>query len=511
MAEISIPGVSDRYKTNDLVKSLMEVERIPLKREEAALDKIKNQADAWRRVNQNMSALRDSVRALYSFDNPFSNKTAVSTNEGAVTAVAGRAAADESFRIDVTALASADRFLSGEIEKNSDVAPGTYTYSVADSSATINWKGGKLSDFVAALNKRGSGFVKGTLIGLSGAKQSLLIESLKTGAENRLSFKDAALDFALSTGMLKESWADKPQDATEAAGEVEPGRESEVFYEPVNPASIAGDAALKYEGITVTRPTNTIDDVAPGITLTLLGTTEKSATITITPETQGAKDALITFVGRYNQALSEMNILTQNKGEIIAELEYLTDDERAAAAERLGMFQGDSTLAGAKSSFQNIVSRRFTPEEGASITMLSQLGISTRASASQGYSASALRGYLEIDEKKLDDALKGNMRDIKNLFGYDSDGDMIVDSGLAYDFDQRIQAYTRTNGILSIRANGFDASITASESKIKRLEDQLGDKEARLKQQYGQMESALNNLQSQSDRITSFANQGQRR
>ena len=34
MSGISIPGVSDKYKTNDLVNSLVEVEKLPLKREQ---------------------------------------------------------------------------------------------------------------------------------------------------------------------------------------------------------------------------------------------------------------------------------------------------------------------------------------------------------------------------------------------------------------------------------------------------------------------------------------------
>jgi len=40
---LSIPGVTDKYKTNDLVNSLMEVERKPLRREEAQLEKYQTQ------------------------------------------------------------------------------------------------------------------------------------------------------------------------------------------------------------------------------------------------------------------------------------------------------------------------------------------------------------------------------------------------------------------------------------------------------------------------------------
>mgnify|MGYP007070332226 FL=1 len=39
MAEISIPGVSDKYKTNDYIDALMQKERIPLTREQESLDR----------------------------------------------------------------------------------------------------------------------------------------------------------------------------------------------------------------------------------------------------------------------------------------------------------------------------------------------------------------------------------------------------------------------------------------------------------------------------------------
>jgi flagellar hook-associated protein 2 len=62
MAGISIPGVNDKYKTNDIVEGLMKVERIPLTREQESLEKYKNQQKSWRSINQKMSSLRDNVK-----------------------------------------------------------------------------------------------------------------------------------------------------------------------------------------------------------------------------------------------------------------------------------------------------------------------------------------------------------------------------------------------------------------------------------------------------------------
>ena len=211
MAEIAIPGVSDKYKTNDYIEALMKKERIPLTREQESLDRYKEQQDAWRGMNQKMSALRDSTKTLYSFENPFNNKLANSSDERAITAEAGREAAVESIKVDVIKEATSDRFLSGEIEKSSQVPKGKYTFQVGEKTISFNWKGGKVTDFINSLNKRGANTIKASLVGVSNGKSSLLIESLKTGDDNNLIFKDDALTYGLENKIIEKDKKDVTQ------------------------------------------------------------------------------------------------------------------------------------------------------------------------------------------------------------------------------------------------------------------------------------------------------------
>ncbi|MBR4464326.1 MAG: flagellar filament capping protein FliD [Treponema sp.] len=687
MAEINIPGISNKYKTNDYIDALIKKERIPLTREQEALDRYKEQQSAWRGVNQKMSELRESTKALYSYDNPFNNKLASSSNENAVTAEAGREAAFGQIKIDVIKPASTDRFISKELEKNATVPQGTYTFQVGEKSVSFNWKGGKITDFITSLNRRGNNVVKASLVGVSGNKQSLLIESLKTGDENNLIFKDAALSYALSNGIIEKTKAELTEFGTDSGEFSNPPEESllpeveqtglppmladditldqglitlpprtgfsipvteniaandserieftfsteevtditeeinerlfsrpelpdagiasyeeitiqnnpsetnlppvpseplvpvidaadfyvhntdgtekkidvsglapdpntnaklvsisvkdypdidsivvrnrntgtqvnistftafdekkNLGYQPVHAASRAGDAQIKYEGITITRPTNTIDDVVPHVTLNIHNPTEKTETIDIAADKEAAKNALIQFVGTYNQVIAEMNILSTNKPEIISELDYLSPEEAEEAGKRLGMFQSDYSLTQNKTQMQSIVAANYNWAENAPITMLSQIGISTRATGGgSGYTASQLRGYLEIDEKKLDSSLESNLEDIKNIFGYDKDGDLIMDSGIGVALDKQIGSWVSTGGIIANKNRGIAQKITASEANIRRLETQIDRKEAELKAKYGQMEGTLNNLQGQANTINNFVNGG---
>ena len=671
----------------------MKVERIPLTREQDTLETYKTQQSAWRDVNQKMSSLRDSVKTLYSYDNPFNSKLASSTDEYAITADAGRDAAFDSFKIDVVTPATCDRFLSKEIAKGEEVPEGTYTFKTGDKTISYKWRGGKIEDFIQSLNKRGANTIKASLIGVNKGQKALLIESLKSGAENRLIFEDAALDYALKKEMVRKTSSksttfgsraselsspaadkiseteqegmpelsnanvkasktgllvgprgggeikipqavtanensrveftiqakktnditaainqgldepdipgagsvtfgdvtvdnkssetgiqapDRPKedlqeirsnsvlyavlaDGTEneievpaAVWEFDPksgqgqsatigldikqfpgikalaiknrntGVELEVSamtafdakkdlgYEAVHAISQAGDAVIKYEGITITRPQNDIDDVVPGVTLHVNDKTERTATISIKPDTESAKDALIQFVGKYNQTVAEINILSQNKPEIIQELDYLTSDEKEDYQKKLGLFFNDFSLSNAKGSMQKIISTQYKYSENAEITMLNQIGISTNATNYSGYNPGKMRGYLEIDEKKLDENLKNNLEDLKKIFGYDSDGDLIVDSGIGYLMDKQLTSYVQTGGILANKDSILNRQIDSTQKKITKLERQLDDKEAELRAKYSQMEGALNSLERQQEGISNFTKQNQR-
>ncbi|MCQ2573606.1 MAG: flagellar filament capping protein FliD [Treponema sp.] len=682
MAGLNIPGVTDQYKTNDTVEKLMQVERIPLTREQKSLDQYNAQRDAWRDVNRLLSSLRDSTKNLYSFENPFNNKLTESTDEFAITAEANRSASFQSFKVDVIQPATADRFLSGELENNYKVPQGTYTFRVGEKQLTFNWKGGTLKDFSEAVNKRGKNIVKTMIVGASAGKKTLLIEGLQTGTENQIIFEDDAEKFAKEIGMISplkdkavnlgkgmenastapsidfgdginmpalsrtnvsfedDSYnlnprgafkldlpdilkndknyhitftlhSEETEDITDALNEksmvpelpsggfaefagieienfssetllkvpatppeplekinserilyalLKDGTEkliptrdvlskdlqidlplseyenissliirnrntghkislskietynpqSKAGYEPINAISTAGDAILKYEGITITRPTNDIDDVVPEITLHLHEKTEKPATITVKPDTEASKTALIDFVGKYNQTVAKINILSQNKSEIVNELDYLTQDEKDAEMERLGMFQTEFSLTSIKSNMSSILSASYRYDDNAEVTMLSDLGIATNASGfGGGYSQSKLRGYLEIDEKKLDSALENHLDDIKGMFGFDSDGDLIIDSGIAYKLDKQIGAYTQTGGILALKTSALDSKIKDSEKRIATLESQLEVTEANLRNKYGQMEGSLNSLENQQNTISNFTRQQQ--
>ena len=653
---MNIPGIG-AGKYDNLIETLMKKERAPRDSAAEDLKKYEQQNAIWRKINRFSSEIREKTRELYSFNNPFVEKTVTSSNERAVTATASRDAREQTFKISINQIAQADSFLSQEVSKDLQVPKGVYTFTIGEKKLSVNWQGGKYRNFIDAVNKKGKDIIRISEIKTSPNAVSLLVESQLTGEANRLEFSDDALSFAIENGLIKKN--DRPavdaekteaaipaqkterimfskpvrgsqqyvldytvslQSSTEASetpsfqeaptyppnGEpiyeqvgsasykgvtvtnvpsdsgivpetlglnsvptesvedynvlslVSPRgtliplpaladtAEAQTFsiplseygditgitvhnnntdknvsitqikvydpkatgeYIPVNPVSQAQEAALTFEGIPVKRSTNKIDDLIPGVTLQLEDKTDKPESIGIKPDPQPAKDAIIEFVAKYNRLLAEINIVTSNQQTIIDEIEYFTDDERKAAEENLGALFGDTTLSALKNNLRQIVANIYRKNADTPIRTLSQIGISTKSDTSSGLNEARLRGYLEIDEKKLDEALKNSIEDVRYLFGYDTDNDVLIDDGVAFQVFKQIDPYVQRGGIFSTRTNGLAARIKTSKDKIARYDKALEKKEQELRQKYGDMDGTLRSLQKQSDMINNFSRQ----
>ncbi|MDR0316597.1 MAG: flagellar filament capping protein FliD [Treponema sp.] len=650
MSDVFVPGVRSRFNSEKLIEDLMKVERIPRDRVEQNIGSLETQKGYWQEVGRRITSLRDSARFLYSFQNPFNERTAISSDSSVLSASATREASQGEYRFSVKQMAQADRFLSAPLEENYKVESGTYTFSVGKEEVSFNFRGGSLREFAEALNRRGRDKISASLITVQPGSKSFLIESKLTGAENRLGFSDDSTDLAIrmgiigpgdnnlniqddtlevpaqasssipfllnvqhgspmvlqfdtSTGDLAEeniepqpppgpdtpssgavSWGnfyvendpstaplpewnpDIPErvdtmtvlsltfsDGSKA--QLPPIADTGSFFTqqfplaeiaagktittlnientnthrnisirnimafdsnaangglvPLNPVSTAQDAIISMEGIEMIRPKNTISDIIPGVTVTARGVSERPVQLTVQADHEAVKSAVISLVGNYNRLMAEINVLTRADDRLVDELSYLNEDEAAAMRQRLGAFSGDSTLNQFKSNLQRTVSAPYPTDEEQSLALLSQIGISTntRSSGGAGYDPSRLRGYLEIDEKVLDAAIETHLSAIRQLFGSDTDGDLLVDTGVAFNLETLSKPFVEIGGIISLKSGTLDSRISQDRRRVDSMERQLLAKEAELRVQYSRMESAYARMEQMSNSFENFRQQ----
>jgi flagellar hook-associated protein 2 len=136
--------------------------------------------------------------------------------------------------------------------------------------------------------------------------------------------------------------------------------------------------------------------------------------------------------------------------------------------------------------------------------MLVQIGIGTNVQGTTGYTQSMMRGYLQIDEKKFDPALEQNLGAIRQLFGSDTTGDMLIDTGIAFNLDTLARPYIETGGIISLKTSTIDTSISQDQRRITTMERQLTAKEADLRMQFSRMESAFSRMEQMQSSFENF-------
>ncbi|HAE21481.1 MAG TPA: flagellar hook protein [Spirochaetaceae bacterium] len=662
MSDFSIPGVTSKYDTQKLIEDLMKVERIPRDRAAERLKQVELQRTVWMDMGRRLTSLRESSRSLFSFQNPFNERVANSSDLSVLSATATRAAMEETKALQVVQIASADRFMSDRLAADTRVAAGNYVFTVGERAVRLSYNGGSLSDFVGALNRKGGDIVRAQLVNVTSSERVLVIEALRTGKDNRLVLSEAAEALGLSTGLIEPGKSSSRQLAMDRPARFEkaldsgrlvssaqglkvlPGGEAatrldaplasaglvmeieielaeratalppvpalgpsipptgaieydgiriesapsaailpdltpppppprvdservlylidgsgrsialppvqagggyktvtvplsvyadsvaglgirndnthrdvnlrsvrvydptEVSgYRPKNAVASAADAIVRMDGIEVIRGSNKIDDLIPGVTIDLVQASKDTVQLKIEPNRQAAKDAIIDFVGRYNRLMAEVNILSRKDSAILEEISYFTADERKTYEERLGLLQGDSTLSSIRTNLQRIMMDPYETSDG--IALLTSLGISTNSGSGGGYDATRLRGYLEINEVALDRALKDSFIKSKESFGYDSDGDLIIDTGAAFKLDALTRGYVETGGILALKTSTINSQIDRSKKEIANYDQQLVRKEEDLKRKYGMMEGALGQLESSAGAWDNFSNQ----
>jgi flagellar hook-associated protein 2 len=278
-------------------------------------------------------------------------------------------------------------------------------------------------------------------------------------------------------------------------------------YRPAHPLSTAQDAKFDLDGVEVTRPENKVADLIPGVTLDLKAAGDKPVELAVQKDLEGIKNSLIRFFGTYNDLLTQVDILTRKDEAVIQDAQYLNDAEREQAGKELGLFTGNVTLMQMKSRLQRIMMDPYPTDAGRELALLAQIGITTSGGVFQTTGTvdkSKLRGYLQLDEAKLEQALGRNAGWVKQLFGNDTNKDLAVDSGAAFSTDSYLKPYADTGGIVANRVNTLSDSITRKNREIDAYNRHLAEYERELRRKFGVMEGALDSLEKSSQTIENF-------
>lgn len=251
-----------------------------------------------------------------------------------------------------------------------------------------------------------------------------------------------------------------------------------------------------------------------GVTFKFNNVTKEDAQITGKADVTKVKENIVKFVNDYNKLMEKLNTLITEKRD--KSYMPLTDAQRKEMSEseielwekkvKEGQLSRDSDLTRIRNAMKSTMSSLV----GGTSSSLKSIGITPVAD----YNGTK-NGTFTIDEDKLTSALESNMEDVMKLFvstGTDKDES---DKGLLQKLKSVFDTETQTNKGSLIKKAGMVGSSTASnntlskqitkyEEKISRMQTIFSSKQQALYTKYSRLETLMNNLNSQSNYLTSM-------
>lgn len=248
------------------------------------------------------------------------------------------------------------------------------------------------------------------------------------------------------------------------------------------------NAAIKVNGGAEINPeSNVLENIIPGVRVSLKGITTSPVTVTTTQpavNTDEIAKKVTALVDAYNA------VVTATRSEL-AEKRVPT----AATTSELqkGQLFGDTGMSSMLNSLKDTMTKAIS---GLGLTGLADLGIGVPKAGTNAEDARA--GKLVVDQEKLKTAIANDYLKVKELFSGKG-----ATKGLTGVITDYVGTQTGTNGVITGRMKSDDTTLKGFTDQITKLNTRMEAEQKRLKAQFAAMETALNNSQTQQAWLTS--------
>jgi flagellar hook-associated protein 2 len=255
----------------------------------------------------------------------------------------------------------------------------------------------------------------------------------------------------------------------------------------------AQNAIVGVDGVDQESETNSPTTLIAGATLVLKQTSALASTAATDPTWVDQDDAAkraSDFVDAYNSVMDTLNArVSEQKVRDATTLDDMTK----------GVLFNSSTLQTVQSSLRDSLANTIAGLAPGG-NLANDVGISTGTAAST-LDQDAISGRLKFDADKFNAAFAANRDNVRAILT--QDGPTANDDGIAQRISDLALNFTKTGGVVS-------AAIDGSNDQVKRIQDQidamnlrLQAREDALKAQFTAMESAIAQLKSAGDGLTS--------
>ncbi len=406
----NIGGLASGLDTSSIISSIIDVERIPIQQLEARKYDHQVEDNAWQAIKTRYSAVRSALNDLDSSSDFDKLAVASSSNESAVSVSVTGAPATGTTAFTVSRLAANHQLASAANFAGNDALVGAGDFIITKGgvdhtiTATADTTVAQLAGQINSLDIG----VSASVISVDGTDHKLILTSDATGDAN--TFTTSGTVASLGTMDILQQGV----DAQITIG--------------------SGGSAL-----TLSRSSNTITDLVPGLSIDLRETTASAVTISTQRDVDSTVDAVKGLMDEINSTLSTIADATR----------YSPESDVA------GPLVGSSAARSLAMDLRSALSSAVKP--GADYAVASSVGISLNREGTFDVDETKLRQALEADFDGVVDLLvqSGSSADSRVTFG--AAGDATVEGS----YDVVItQAATRAQATSSVFASpGSDSTF----------------------------------------------------
>lgn len=392
-------------------------------------------------------------------------KSATLSNTSYFTASAASTASTGTYTMRVSQLAKSDISVSKqEASTAAKLANGTYKFQVKSGSITKDVTvtiDDTVTDFKStlkkiseAINKDASDAVTGAVFSPDGTTSRLSMTAKNTGAGNQVVLQKTDD----TSKAILEYMGFAYNDTTGVVDRdtvIDDGTGGYIYD------ASALSARMKFNGIDITRDTNTVSDLAEGITFSLTGEmkdTDSTVNISVTGSTSSLKSKIENFVSKYNESYN-----------------YVKTNSSTSTVAR-GAFAGDAT---AVSLLRSLSTTAYSKVNGLGADKLSRL-------SDIGITFTSTGGLTISDSSKLESKLQNNLSEVEALFN--------SENGVAAVLYKQVEPYVGSEGYLSKANTSMGKTVTDISAKITSMQSRIDKNAEILRGKYEDLQMQLAQL-----------------
>jgi flagellar hook-associated protein 2 len=441
---ITFSGLASKLDTAALIDGLMAAERVPLERLTNKMAQIDSAKTTMSSFLSKLTALKTAAETLAD-PVKFSSYAVSSSDETSIVASVTGAASAGAFAFSVTQLAQEERTYSDEQADGTGALglTGTLSLQVA-SNAQVDITIDPTDSLTTIATKiSASGERVSAAVVYTGTGYTLQIRGLDTGAANAIGITETGFDLGLS--------------------------------DPLNEKQHAQDAVFSVDNIQMSRPTNQVSGVIPGVTLALKHTTASPVDITTASDPDALADKIQTFVDAYNAVVGAGHSAAGFGTLQAANPQLAGDYAIRTALSRISRALGDP-IAGTSGKY----------------TTLSSVGLKSK-----------MDGSIELDRTALEAAIGDDPAGVARLFVVDS---TIGATGAMTPFADAIDAMiTDSTSLVKQRIDSLSTLYKRLDDDASKLELRLAAFEDTLRARFTQLELLISDINAQGDAVDSIA------